>query len=504
MYLMFPLLFLVIILARSLVKFVYSYIYFPWKITKHFEKQGIQGPPYHLIYGNTEDMKKLMKEATSKPINPPSHDILRRIAPYYDIWSNQYGKKFLMWYGPKPLLMLSEPDMIKELLITNACMGKDSFNPLSQNLFGQGLVGLEGDKWALHRKIANQAFTMERVKAWVPTIVNSTLKEMDEWEQESGGRDEFELDVQKALENLSADIISRTAFGSSFEEGKRIFELQDQQTVLTLHAQRSVYFPGLRFLPTKRNRMMWKLEKEIRNSVRALIEQSGNHRENSRNFITLLMQGDGREREGLSVEEVVDECKTFYFAGKGTSARLLSWALLLLAMNQEWQDKIREEVFRACKSNELPTADNLIEFKLVTMVLQETMRLYPPGPMLLRRTAKKMKLGGLDIPANTQFSVPIIAVHHDIDIWGNDVNEFNPMRFSEPRKHLASYFPFGIGSRICIGQNLAMVEAKIVLAMIIQRFSLTMSPSYVHSPIHLWTLDPQYGAPIIFRRLNSS
>lgn len=140
------------------------------------------------------------------------------------------------------------------------------------------------------------------------------------------------------------------------------------------------------------------------------------------------------------------------------------------------------------------------------MILNESLRLYPPIIATIRRAKSDVELGGYQIPRGTEILVPILAVHHDQAIWGNDANEFNPGRFSEgvarAAKHPVGFIPFGLGVRTCIGQNLAILQTKLALAIILQRFSFSLAPTYQHAPTVLMLLYPQHGAPLIFQHLS--
>ena len=139
------------------------------------------------------------------------------------------------------------------------------------------------------------------------------------------------------------------------------------------------------------------------------------------------------------------------------------------------------------------------------MILNEALRLYPPGASLLRIVHKETKLGNLIIPAGVEIALPTILVHHDYELWGENAKQFNPERFSEgiskATKGQVSFFPFGGGPRICVGQNFALIETKMVLSLILQNFSFETSSSYAHAPCSIITLQPQFGAHIVFHKI---
>nr|CAD1842957.1 unnamed protein product [Ananas comosus var. bracteatus] len=139
------------------------------------------------------------------------------------------------------------------------------------------------------------------------------------------------------------------------------------------------------------------------------------------------------------------------------------------------------------------------------MILNETLRLYPPAVATIRRAKADVELGGYVIPRDTEVLIPIMGVHHDARLWGPDAAQFNPGRFAEgvarAARHPTAFIPFGLGARMCIGQNLALLEAKLTVAIILQRFAFRLAPTYVHAPTVLMLLYPQYGAPVVFRPL---
>ncbi|CAL4975171.1 unnamed protein product [Urochloa decumbens] len=486
----------------------------PRRLNGLLRAQGLRGTKYRFPAGDLQENARLNDEARSRPMKPGCHDIVPRVLPHLVNTVKEHGNICITWFGPIPRVIITEADLVRDILSNKFGHFEKFTNKRLGKLLALGVASYDGDKWVKHRRILNPAFHVEKLKRMLPAFSTCCTELIYRWESKlAGSNGSYELDIWPEFQNLTGDVISRTAFGSSFMEGRRIFQLQGEQAERLIKAVQYLYIPGFLFLPTQNNWRMNEINREIEGVLRGMIknrelaiekgETSGN------DLLGLLLQSNMDSGKGslrMSTQDVIEECKLFYFAGMETTSVLLTWTLVVLSMHPEWQDRARAEVLSVFGRDDKPNFDGLSRLKTVTMILYEVLRLYPPAVTVNRRTFKEMKIGDITYPAGVILELPIIVLHHSPDVWGKDAHEFKPERFAEgiskaTKDDQLAFFPFGWGPRICIGQNFALLEAKMALSMILQRFEFQLSPSYMHAPYTVFTLHPQHGAPIIVKKM---
>ena len=271
-----------------------------------------------------------------------------------------------------------------------------------------------------------------------------------------------------------------------------------------------------RYLPTKSNREIWNLGSCIRSLILNIAEKHGHDSATTPNkfFLHSIIEGSKAASFSSCTPEdfIVDNCKNIYFAGHETTAVTATWCLMLLAAHPEWQDRARAEVLDVCggaTGAADPDFDMISRMKTVGMVVQETLRLFPPSSFVVRETFGDIRLGQLLAPKGTYLFVPVSTMHHDAASWGPTVHRFDPDRFKNGvaaacKNPQAAFMPFGLGARTCLGQNLAIVEVKTLLAVILARFAIALSPDYRHSPAFRLIIEPEFGLRLHIRRIDGT
>ncbi|KAM0895419.1 hypothetical protein ACQ4PT_023832 [Festuca glaucescens] len=409
--------------------------------------------------------------------------------------------------------------MVKDMShCTSSQLGKPIYLQKSRKpLFGEGILISNGDIWAYERKIIAPELFMEKIKVMIGLIVEASVPLLEAWESMLGNSGGIrEIDVDGYMRNFSADVIARACFGSDFATGEEIFSKLRQLQKAVSQQDTLVGLSALwKYLPTKSNKEMRELEQEVRLLILDVARRGGNSSSNSNIYMhtthndLLRSIVDGAQQcpsyPGTAEDFIVDNCKNMYFGGHETTAITATWCLMLLATHPEWQDRARAEALDMCCGRTAIDFDVLRRLKTITMVIQETVRLYPPALLMVREALTDVKLGGLDIPQGTIIQTGIAVVHLDRDIWGQDAGEFRPDRFMNGAaaacKPAHMYMPFGHGPRSCPGQHLAMVELKVLLVRLLSKYSFSPSPGYRHAPLFRLTIEPGFGMPLVVTRL---
>ncbi|CAK9144620.1 unnamed protein product [Ilex paraguariensis] len=488
----------------------------PARVRKILKKQGITGPPPTFLVGNMREVKKPIDaaaKATKSAANNGTtldHNWVATLFPFFEQWRKLYGELFVFSLGNSHIVYVNQPDLIKEITThTTYDLGKPSYHRKEFGpLLGDGILTTNGPTWAYHRKVLAPELYMEKVKGMTGQIAESVAILVDAWNTKidsEGGL--VDINIDEYMRTFSGDVISRACFGSNYVKGKEIFNRLKTLQEATSDKVLSIGIPGITYLPTKANREAWALEKEIHNLILEVVKE---RKETGAEKDLLQMVVEGAENGELKMSQkeidqfIVANCKNVYLAAHEASAIGASWCLMLLASNPEWQERVRAEVLEIT-GGRTPDADMLRKMKQLTMVLQETLRLYPSGPALARETLNDVTIGGYKIPKGVILWTMVVTMHTETEFWGEDALSFNPERFangvSGACKLPHGFLPFGFGPRICVGQHLAMIELKSLIAALVSNFSFSLSPKYVHSPALKLVIKPEFGVDLLIKKL---
>lgn len=506
-------------LVFFLVHACYTVLLKSERIKRKLRMQGIQGPPPSFLYGNLPEMQKIqlntLKASSFQAPDFIAHDYTSTVFPYFEQWRKEYGPVYTYSTGLRQHLYVNQPELVKEMnQMISLDLGKPSYlTKRMAPLLGNGIVRSNGLVWAQQRKIVAPEFYMDKVKGMVGLMVESAQPLLKKWEEciEAQGGITADVKVDEDLRELSANVISRACFGSSYSKGKQIFsKLRSLQQTFS---NQNILFgvTNFGFLPVKKQNKISNLEREVESliweAVKERQQECQETNSSEKDLMLLLLEGainDQSLGKDASKSFVVDNCKTIYFAGHESTAVAASWCLMLLALHPEWQGGIRKELAEISKDG-LLSVDSLHHLKTVTMVIQEALRLYPPAAFVSREALEETQLGKIVVSKGVCLWTLIPTLHRDPAVWGSDANEFKPERFtwgvSKACKCPQAYIPFGVGPRLCLGKNFAMVELKVVLSLIVSKFSFTLSPKYHHSPAYRMIVEPGDGVQILIQKI---
>jgi cytochrome P450 len=403
--------------------------------------------------------------------------------------------------GPFIGHLLVHPDAVKIVLQENHTNYSKVpwYNDKFKSLIGEGLFTSEGSVWLRQRRLAQPAFHRQRLAALGTIMTDAAEELLQQWEPLTDtGR---QIDVRAEMMRLAMTVVARALLGGDVSrEAETIGHAIDIAIDYTFQRIQSYFdLPGRFPLPSTRR--FERARAELDTIVyRIIAERRADAGDRGDLLSMLLAARDADTGEGMSDTQVHDEVMTIFLAGHETTAVALTWAWYILSRHPQVAERLRAEL-REVLGGRAPTVEDLPALKYTEMVMQETLRLYPPAWLMTRMGRDDDEIMGYHIPARTPIYLCQYLTHRHPAFWDNPEG-VDPERFSPERsvdRPRWAYFPFGGGPRQCIGSAFALMEAQLALATIAQHCRLDLVPGQRIVLDPKITLRPRYGLLMTLR-----
>jgi cytochrome P450 len=409
--------------------------------------------------------------------------------------AQQYGDVVQYHMASFRLVQVSHPDGIQRILQENNHNYTKDSPTLSEfrRVLGNGLFTSEGAFWLRQRRLMQPAFHRQRIAALGEMMVNAAQATLKGWQSASAGGKPMEVSQEMMV--LTLEIACRALFSADIqphvqEIGRAVTEVVEEVVFRFDHP----FYPSPPFL-TPRNRRYQAAMQTLDRIAYELIQQRRRQPVEGGDLLSLLMEmRDEDTGLGMTDQELCDEVVTLLIAGHETTAAALSWTFYLLSQNPSVEQSLRAELDQVL-ADRLPSAADLPSLPYTRMVVDESMRLYPPAWVTERIAEADDEICGYTIPAGTIVVVSPYVMHRHPAYWENP-ERFDPGRFLPERsagRPRFAYFPFGGGPRMCIGNSMALMEAQLVLASVYQRYHLELASEPPVEPLPLVILRQKGG-----------
>ncbi len=391
--------------------------------------------------------------------------------------------------------IVNEPAAIKQVLLDNAANYQKSeiTRRLLEPGLGRGLITSEGETWRRHRRTMSPAFDHRSIASYTPIMTRAAHEMLELWDRRAGGES---IDVASAMMELTLAIISRSMFSSDSDQILAIIERAAgrYQAKMRPNILDFLGFPDW-LAGVARRRVADRTLGEFDLQIDRLISARSGHSGGPKDLLDRLIAArDDETGGGMSAQEVRDEVITIFTAGHETTAMAMTWTWYLLSQHPAEEAKLHTEL-AAVLGGRPPTHEDIDQLRFTRMIIDESMRLYPPVHTMAREALADDTLAGRHVPKGSTVLIVPWVLHRHLKLWPNP-GRFQPERFAAEQaaaRPRFSYLPFGGGRRICIGAAFAAAEATILLATVAQRYRLRLVPGHPVEPQGLITLRPRYG-----------